>query len=66
MAGAFASGAPLTLIDEPVAGLDKPSVAYLTQLLARLASQTTRIVVVAHHEALADVPWGQVVDLPTA
>lgn len=64
MAGAFASGAPLTLIDEPVAGLDKPSVAYLTQTLARLAPQTNRIVVVAHHEALAGVPWGQVVDLP--
>lgn len=66
MAGAFASGAPLTLIDEPVAGLDKPSVAYLAQALARLATPPDRMVVVAHHEAQAGVPWGQVVDLPGA
>ena len=35
MAGALASGAPLTLIDEPVGGLDKPSVAYLGRALDR-------------------------------
>ncbi len=29
MAAALASGAPLTLIDDPIAGLDKPSVTYL-------------------------------------
>lgn len=64
MAAALASGAPLTLIDEPIAGLDKPSVAYLAQALAQLAAQPDRMVVVAHHAALAGVPWGQVVHLP--
>ena len=65
MAGALASGAPLTLIDEPIAGLDRSSVAYLVQALAQYGSQPGRMIVVAHHEALAGVPWGQVVDLPS-
>jgi ABC-type transport system involved in cytochrome c biogenesis ATPase subunit len=64
MAAALASGAPLTLIDEPVAGLDKPSVAYLARALAHHGTQPGRMVVVAHYEALAGVPWDQVVDLP--
>lgn len=63
MAGALASGAPLTLIDEPVGGLDKPSVSYLAQALAQVASQPGRLVVVAHYEALPGVPWGAVVEL---
>lgn len=64
MAGALASGAPLTLIDEPVGGLDKPSVSYLAQALAQVAGQPGRAVVVAHYEALPGVPWGTVVELP--
>ncbi|MFY3383683.1 ABC transporter ATP-binding protein [Paracidovorax sp. MALMAid1276] len=64
MAGALASGAALTLIDEPVGGLDKPSIAYLTEALAQVAAQPGRVVVVAHYEALPGVPWGTVVDLP--
>lgn len=63
MTGALASGAPLTLIDEPVGGLDKPSIRYLAQALASEASRQDRLTVVAHYEALADVPWGTVVDL---
>ncbi len=64
MAGALASGAALTLIDEPVAGLDKPSIAYLCQALARAAAQPGRIVLVAHYEALPGAPWQAVVELP--
>ena len=63
MAGALASGAPLTLIDEPVAGLDKPSIQYLARALTSVAAQPGRLVVVAHYETLAGVPWGTVVDL---
>ncbi|WP_298210567.1 ATP-binding cassette domain-containing protein [Acidovorax sp.] len=63
MAGALASGAPLTLIDEPVGGLDKPSIHYLAQALTAQAFQPDRLVVVAHYEALMGVPWGSVVDL---
>ncbi len=64
MAGALASGARLTLIDEPVGGLDKPSVAYLARALTQVAAKPVRVVVVAHYEALPGVPWGTVVDLP--
>ncbi len=63
MAGALASGAPLTLIDEPVGGLDKPSAAYLGRALAQAAGQPGRVVVVAHYEALPGVLWGTVVEL---
>lgn len=63
MAGALASNAPLTLIDEPLGGLDKPSIRYLAQALASQATRPDRLIVVAHYEALADVPWGSVVDL---
>jgi len=63
MAGALASGAPLTLIDEPVGGLDKPSAAYLAHALAQVADQPGRVVVVAHYEALPGVPWGRVMEL---
>lgn len=66
MAGALACGAPLTLIDEPVAGLDKASIAYLAHVLTGVAMRADRVVVVAHHEALAGVPWAQVVELPGA
>ena len=56
MAGALASTAPLTLIDEPVGGLDKPSARYLAQALASQAARSDRLTVVAHYEALPDVP----------
>ncbi len=64
MAAALASGAALTLIDEPVAGLDRPSVQYLCQALAASAAQPGRAIVVAHHHALPGVPWADVVALP--
>lgn len=64
MAAALASGAALTLIDEPIAGLDRPSIAYLQQALASAAQSPRRAIVVAHYEALDGVPWQQVLDLP--
>lgn len=59
MAAALASGAALTLIDEPVAGLDKPSISYLQHALAQEAAQARRsgrAIVVAHYEPLPGVP----------
>lgn len=67
MAAALASGAPLALVDEPIAGLDRPSIAYLQQALAQVAqvgAAEGRAVVVAHYDALGGVPWTQVVALP--
>lgn len=66
MAAALASGAPLTLLDEPLAGLDKASVAYLLQALQRQAHSPLtpgRAVVVAHHDALGEVPWRHIIVL---
>ena len=66
MAAALASGAALTLIDEPIAGLDRPSIAYLQQALASAAQSSAppSAIVVAHYEALDGVPWQQVLELP--
>lgn len=64
MAAALASGAPLTLIDEPVAGLDRASIRYLCQALADTAQAPDRALVVAHYEALDGVPWRAVIELP--
>ncbi|MDD2545662.1 MAG: ATP-binding cassette domain-containing protein [Burkholderiaceae bacterium] len=64
MAGALASGAALTLIDEPSAGLDQPSLGYLQSALRALATETTRTVVIAHYEAWPGMPWTARLDLP--
>lgn len=64
MAAGLASGAALTLIDEPVAGLDKPSASYLVQALSRVAQGGARLVVVAHYEALPGLAWPHGVALP--
>lgn len=64
MAAALASGAAVTLIDEPTAGLDKPSITYLQSALDELAEQSERVVLVAHYEPLMGVRWRDVVVLP--
>ena len=67
LAAGLASGAALTLLDEPLAGLDRPSIAYLQQALADVALAATaqqRAVLVAHYEVLPGVPWAVVLQLP--
>ncbi|MBY0454072.1 MAG: ATP-binding cassette domain-containing protein [Burkholderiaceae bacterium] len=64
MAAALACGAALTLIDEPVAGLDRPSVLYLQRALTEASTQPGRATVVAHYERLDGVPWSDVIELP--
>lgn len=66
MAAALASQAALTLIDDPIAGLDKPSVAYLARALSECSRDAERAVVVAHYAPLAGVPWQHVVELTQA
>lgn len=69
LAAGFASGAELVLVDEPIAGLDRASIAYLRQCLSDAAAAASAwpgggsSVVVAHYDALGDVPWTQVVEL---
>ena len=67
LAAALASGAPLTLIDEPEAALDWASIRYLRKVLegeARRCHESGRVVVVANYEPMPEVPWGQVLRLP--
>lgn len=67
LAAALASGAALTLIDEPVAALDRGAVRYLCAALQRLADAspwTERIVLVAHYDPLDDsLPWRHMLTL---
>lgn len=52
LTAALASGAALTLIDEPLAGLDTPSVRYLVAALTQTASNPGRWLLVAHWDVL--------------
>ncbi|MGP1681735.1 MAG: ABC transporter ATP-binding protein [Giesbergeria sp.] len=66
LVAALASGAPLTLIDEPLAGLDLASARYLAAAIAGAVQQPGRVIVVAHDEPLEDVPWIAQLVLPDA
>ncbi|HEY9096332.1 MAG TPA: ABC transporter, partial [Hydrogenophaga sp.] len=55
LSAAFASGAPLILIDQPFAALDAPSIRLLREQFQRLAHQTQRACVIADYEAPPDV-----------
>ena len=60
---AFASGAAVTLLDEPFAALDKTSIGLMLELLHDAAAHPVRAWVVAHHEAPDGLPLGQIMDL---
>lgn len=70
IAAALASGARLTLIEEPVAALDHQSVLYLSQALDALGEELAeqpdppRWVIVAHWEPLPGVTWDEVLAPP--
>lgn len=70
MAAALASGAVLTLIDEPIAGLDQVSIRYLSETLEALTdelatnSAAPRWILVAHWESLPGVTWDEIVAFP--
>ena len=55
LTAALASGAELTLIDEPLSGLDTPSIRYLQSAFEQAASPV-RWLLVAHWEPLPGVP----------
>jgi energy-coupling factor transporter ATP-binding protein EcfA2 len=63
LAGAFASGAAVTLLDEPFAALDKASIGFVLELLDDAAASSTRAWVVADYEAPRGVPLAAEVDL---
>lgn len=63
LAAAFASGAAVTLLDEPFAALDTPSIRFVVQLLKDAAARQDRAYVIADYEAPDDVPLAAVIDL---
>lgn len=63
LAAAFAAGAAVTLLDDPLAALDTASVRYVLALLRDCATHQTRAWVVSGFEALPDVPLATVIDL---
>jgi ABC-type multidrug transport system ATPase subunit len=63
LAAAFASGAALTLLDDPFAALDKPSAGFVMELLEEAAGHPARAWVVGHYEVLGGVPLATMIDL---
>lgn len=63
LCAAFAAGAPLTLLDQPLAALDAPSIRLLRELLTEASEHPSRAWLLADHEAPAGVSLGQVIDL---
>ena len=71
IATALASGARLTVIEEPIAALDGDSIRYLCQALDTLGESVAehydnpRWVLVAHWEPLPSVTWDEVLVAPS-
>ncbi len=63
LAAAFASGAPITLLDEPFAALDKTSTHIVKALLNNAAAHPARAWVVADYEAPDNVTLTATIDL---
>lgn len=64
LASAFAAGAVVTLLDDPFAALDKPSIAFVLCQLAAVANDPSHSWIVAHYDVLDGVPLAQVIELP--
>lgn len=64
LAAAFAANAPLTLLDDPFAALDKPSIRFVQALLRNAALRQQRTIVIADYTAPPDVPLAAVIELP--
>lgn len=63
LAASFASGAALTLIEHPFAGLDKASIGFLLEVLQDVATHAERAWVVADYTAPATVPLADTIHL---
>ena len=63
LAAAFASGAAVTLLDEPFAALDNASISLILELLHDAATHATRAWVVAAYEAPRGVPLALTISL---
>ena len=63
LAAGLASGAALTLLDEPFAALDRPSLNFLHEVLADAAHHPKRAFVIADHEAPEGILLAACIDL---
>ncbi|WP_230407631.1 ABC transporter ATP-binding protein [Undibacterium rivi] len=63
IAAAFASGAALTLLDDPLAALDKSSATFVLSQMAALAQAGQRALVLGDYQAPANVPLAARIDL---
>ena len=63
LAAGLAGGASVTLLDEPFAALDAPSIRCVTAALVRAAAQPQRACVIADHQAPPGVPLSSVISL---
>ena len=64
LAGSLASGAPVTLLDDPTAALDLPSIRYLMRTLEAFSHHPARAWIVTGYEAPAALPLQAMIDLP--
>ncbi|MEY4265948.1 MAG: hypothetical protein RIS90_483 [Pseudomonadota bacterium] len=64
LAAAFAAGAALTLLDEPFAALDRPSINFVLALLQQAATDPARAWVVADYQAPPGLSLATALDLP--
>jgi ABC-type multidrug transport system ATPase subunit len=63
LTAAFAAGAPVTLIDQPFAALDAPSMRLVGELLQEAAGHPSRAWVIADHEPPAGLALASVIRL---
>ncbi|KAF3997248.1 ATP-binding cassette domain-containing protein [Glaciimonas immobilis] len=63
LAAAFASGAVVTLLDDPFAALDKASINFVMQFLDKMAGHGSRAWVVSHYDAPCSAPLAATIDL---
>jgi ABC-type transport system involved in cytochrome c biogenesis ATPase subunit len=63
LAAAFAAGTPLTLIDQPFAALDAPSIRFLHELLQDAAEHPSRAWLLADHEAPSGLLLKKTIDI---
>ena len=64
LSAAFASGAALTLIDQPFAALDGPSMRLLREVLQDFSQQTARACLLADYEPPGDISLASTIEMP--
>ncbi len=63
LAAAFAAGATVSLLDDPFAALDKSSIEFITRMLKQLATDASRVWVLAMYVVPQGLPLVGTIDL---